>query len=81
MSERVDHASQQSVADGNLGNASGALDLVAFADRLRFAEQRRTDVIFFEIQHDPQDRMRKFEQLAGCGVLQSVDARDAVAAG
>src|SRR5712692_10066886 len=41
LAERVDHASEHRLANRNFGDAPCALDLVAFLDRLRVAEERR----------------------------------------
>ncbi len=80
LAEHVEDPPQQSVADRHFGDSAGPLDLVALADRLRIAEQRRADIVFLEVQDDPVDLMRELQQLAGLRVLESVDARDAVAA-
>ena len=80
LTERVDDAAEQAFADRHFGDSAGALDLVAFLDGLRVAEQHGADVVLFEVQHHPVHLMRKFEQLAERGVLQSVDSGDTVAA-
>ena len=80
LAERIDDASEQPFADRNLGDAAGALDLVALANRLRIAKQRRADVVFFEVEHHAENPVREFQQLAQRRVLQAVDARDTVAA-
>ena len=56
LAERVDHAAEQRLADGDLGDPAGALDLVAFLDGLRVAEERDADVVLFEVQHQAVDR-------------------------
>jgi hypothetical protein len=80
LAERIDDSSEQPFADWNFRDAAGALDLVALANRLRIAEQRRADVVFFEVEHHAENSVRKFQQLAQRRVLQAVDARDTVAA-
>ena len=55
LAERIDHAPEQRFADRDLGDTAGALDLVALANRLRIAEQRRTDIIFLEIENDAEN--------------------------
>ena len=80
LAECVDDAAEQAFADGNFGDSTGALDLVAFLDRLRVAEEHGADVVLFEVHHQPEDLMRKFEQLAERGILQAVDSGDTVAA-
>ena len=81
LSERVDDAAEQALADGDFGDSAGALDLVALLDILGIAEEHGADVVLLEVQHHPEHLMRKFEQLAERGVLQSVDSGDTVAAG
>src|SRR5271157_5025082 len=80
LAQHVDDASQKALAHRHFGDSAGALDLVAFTDRLRIAEQGRAHVVFLEVQHDSIDLMWKLEQLAGGRVLKPVDARDTVAA-
>ncbi len=70
----------QPVSYRHLGDAPGAFDFIAFANGLGIAEQRSADVVLLEIQHYPVDLVRKLQQLAGRGVLEPVDFRDAVAA-
>ena len=79
LAERVDDAAEQRLADRHLGDAAGALDLVAFVDLLRLAEDRGADVVLFEVQHHAVDVVRELEQLAGRGLVEAVDAGDAVA--
>ena len=66
-------------ADRHFGDSAGALDLVTFLDCLRVAEEHGADVVFFEVHDQPEDLMRKFEQLAERGILQTVDSGDTVA--
>ena len=80
LAEGVDDAAEQALADRNFGDSAGALDLVAFLDGLRVAEEHGADVVLFEVQHQAVDLMRKFEQLAERGVLEAVDSGDTVAA-
>src|ERR1051325_4418109 len=49
IAEHVDHASDERVADRNFHDASGALYEIAFTNRLKLAEQHRTDLVFFEV--------------------------------
>src|SRR5277367_6029733 len=80
LTERVDDAAEQAFANGNFGDSAGALDLVAFLDGLRIAEEHGADVVLLEVHHQSVDLMRKFEQLAEGGVLEAVDSGDTVAA-
>ena len=51
---------------GTCDDRAGALDGVAFADRLEVAEERDADVVLFEVQHQPDDAaVAELEQLAG----------------
>ena len=67
--ERVDDAAEQLLADGHLDDAAGALDGVAFADRLELAEERDADVVLFEVEHHAADGLAagalELEELAG----------------
>ncbi len=80
LAECVDDAAEQAFADRHFCDSSGALDLVAFLDCLRVAEQHGADVVLFKIQHQPENLVWKFEQLAERGILQAVDSGDTVAA-
>ena len=79
LAERVDDAPEQLLADRHRDDASRPLDLVAFADGRRFAEQHRADAVFFEVQRDAEHAVRELEHLAGHRALDAVDAGDAVA--
>jgi hypothetical protein len=41
------------------------LTVVAFLDRGLVAEQRRADVVLFEVERDAEDAVRELDQLAG----------------
>src|SRR5262249_50916726 len=79
------HSSHHRLANRDLHDLAGALDLVALADGLVVAEQRDADVVFFEIEHHAHDWLAlgaaELEQLAGHGAGQAVHARNAVAGG
>src|SRR5512135_1137148 len=47
--ERVDDASDQFFADGNLGDTAGSFHRIALFDHVGFTEQRGADVVFFEV--------------------------------
>ena len=81
LAERVDDAAEQRLADRHLGDAAGAPDLVALADLLRLAEDGGADVVLFEVEHQAVDVVRELQQLAGGGLVEAVDAGDAVAGG
>src|SRR6185369_3985294 len=79
LAERIDHATEQPVADRHFGDAAGAPDLVAFLDLFEAAEDRRADVVLFEVQHQAVDLVRELDELAGGGLVEAIDAGDAVA--
>src|SRR5262249_46551040 len=79
------HAPDERIADRHADDLAGAPDLVALADRFVLAEQRDADVVLLEVQDHAHDGVAavaaEFDQLAGHGAGQAVDARDAVAGG
>ena len=79
LAEGIDDAADQRRAHRHLRDALGARDGIAFLDLGIVAEEHRAHVVGFEVQHEPEDPARELEQLAGEGVLEAVDARDAVA--
>jgi hypothetical protein len=81
LAERVDHAADQGVADGDAGDVAGRIDRVAFLDLVVGAEQHRAHVVLFEVEHHADDVAGELEQLAGHRVLEAPDAGDAVADG
>src|SRR5581483_7815636 len=81
LAQRIHHPADQLFADRHFGDAAGALDRVAFFDHVGFAEERRADVVFFQVEGDAENIVRKLEQLAGGDLVEAVDARDAVAGG
>ena len=77
--ERIDHAAEQTHADRHLDDAVGAAHDVAFANVLVLAHDRDADVVLFEVQHHPAHAARELDEFAGHGLVEPVDARDAVA--
>src|SRR2546430_6159678 len=45
---------------------------------MRLTEDRRADVVFFEVQDDAEEVVRELEKLARGRVVETVNARDAV---
>ena len=76
--ERVDDAAEQRVADGNLEQAPGALDLIALLDLVPLAEQHGADVVGLEVEREAGHVVRQLEELTRHDVVEAVDARDAV---
>ena len=77
--ERVDHAADQGLADGHLEHPAGALDEVALLDEGVLAEEHGADVVFFEVEGQPDDVVGELEHLHGHAVAQAVDTSDPVA--
>ena len=78
LAERVDDAAEQLVAHRHLEQAAGALDLVALLDLVPLAEQHGADVVGLEVEREAGHVVGQLEQLHGHGVVEPVDARDAV---
>ena len=78
LAERVDHTAEHLFTDGHRDDATRALDRVAFLDVREVAEEHRADAFLFEVQCDTEHAVRELDHLAGHGVLDPVDARDAV---
>ena len=79
LAERVHDAADHRLADGNVHDAAGALDLVALADLGVVAEQHDADLVLFEVHREAGDAVRKVDELAGHRLVEAVHARDAVA--
>src|SRR5262249_22223716 len=79
LTERVDDATQQLVADGHRDDTTRPLDWIAFLDFLELAQQHGADALLFEVERDAEHAMRELEHLTRHGVLDAVHARDAVA--
>src|SRR5262249_13502598 len=63
----------------NARDMAGAVDRLALADVLPLAEQRRADVVLLQVERQPDDAVLELEHLQGHGVLEAVNAGDAVA--
>jgi len=79
LAEGVDDATREGLADGDLHDAAGALDLCAFLDAGRVAEDGRPDVVALEVEHETHEVPRELEQLACHGPFEAVNAGDTVA--
>ena len=77
--EGIDDAADQRVPDRDTRNLAGAADGLPFLDELPVAEERRADVVLLEVEGDAADAVLELEQLERDGVLEAVDAGDAVA--
>src|SRR5450631_4065071 len=77
----VDNAADQGIADRNLGDAAGALDGIAFLDLGEFTENGGADVIFLQVEDHAGHTAREFQQLTGHGAGQTVDTGNTVTDG
>ena len=77
----VDDAADQRGSDRNLDDLARPADLLTLADLRRLAEQHDADVVFFEVESETEDVVSEVHELSGHGVVEAVDARDAVADG
>jgi hypothetical protein len=80
LPERVDDATHDGLADGNVGDAARALDHVTLLDARRIAEHGDADVVLLEVQHQAEDVARELHELAGHRTFETVDTSDTVAA-
>src|SRR5262249_49668469 len=69
IAQRIDHAADEGVADGNVQQHAEGADLVAFADLQVIAEDDDDDRMLFEIERHAAD--------AGAGELDHLRAHDA----
>ena len=79
LAQRVDHASEEGVADRHREHLAGALDLLALLDLLEVTEDHRADAVLVEVERDPEDAAGELQQLLGHHRRQALDVRDAVA--
>src|SRR5207253_7099241 len=79
LPERVDDAAEQILADRHRDDPAGAFHEVAFLDLVELAEQHGADALLFEVERDPEDAVREFEHLTRHRVVDTMQARDAVA--
>ena len=78
VAERVDDPAEQRLADGDVQQATGALDGVALGDVLPLTEQHRADVVGLEVERQAGHVVRQIEHLERHAVLEAVHAADAV---
>src|SRR5262249_11124274 len=78
LAEGVDDAPDQRFAHPHLGDAPGPLDHVPLADGAVLAEEDGPDVVLLQVEHHPDNVLRKGEQLPGHRPFEPVHAGDAV---
>src|SRR6202171_4585011 len=81
ITERIDDAAEQALADGGIDDGAGALDSLAFLDLAVGAEDHDADVVGFEVQRHAAGTVLELDHLAGLDVVEAVDAGNAVADG
>src|SRR5688500_12538297 len=81
LAKGIDDPSDQLFSLRHFGDAARAFDRIAFLDHVGFTEQRRADIVFFEVERDAVNFVGKLEQLAGGHLIESVNARDPIARG
>src|SRR5262249_36875580 len=77
--ERIDHTTQERVADGHARNTTGPASRLALLHVLPLAEERDADVVLLKVERDADDAVLELEHLRRDRVLEAVDACDAVA--
>src|SRR5690606_16487951 len=79
LAERVNHAAEHGLAHRDLGDAAGALDLVALADLLVRTHHRDADVVLLEVENEAANAVRELDELARHHLGQAVHAGDTIA--
>ena len=83
LAQRVHHAAEHGLAGGNLHDTAGRADLVVLLDCGDVTQKHGADLVLFEVLgqavHGLAALSDELEQLAGHGIAQAVDARNAVA--
>src|SRR5580700_274010 len=74
LTQRVDNAAQERLADRNRGNPPGAAHAIALFDLDVRAHDHDADVILFEVQRDALQAVGELDQLRGTYAAQSIDA-------
>ena len=78
LTEGVDDAAEECVADRHRQHLAGALDLLALLDLAELTEDHGADAVLVEVQCDAEDAAGELEQLLGHHRGQTLDVGDAV---
>ena len=81
IAQSVNHASQQSFANGRADDVARAFDGFAFVDFGVGAEHNNADAVGFKVQRHSFDAACEFDHFARLHFVQTVNARNAVADG
>ena len=79
QAQGIDHPPEHLVPGGDLHDAAGAANAIAFLDQRGLAEQHGADVVLLEVQRHAHHVVGQLEQLARHDLVQAVDAADPVA--
>ena len=78
LAQRVDHAAEVVVADGDGEDLAGAADLHALLDALEVTEHDDADLVLVEVQREAAGAVAEDDELVRHDVRQALDVRDAV---
>ncbi|OEI69570.1 acetylglutamate semialdehyde dehydrogenase [Curtobacterium sp. ER1/6] len=79
VAERVDHATEEAVADGGGEDLAGAGDLLALLDAAELAEHDGADLVLVEVLRETEGPVLEADELVRHDAGQALDVRDAVA--
>src|ERR1700683_5026495 len=79
LTERIDDAAEQGLADRNLDNRPCALDGLAFLDLAVRAEDHNADIVDFEVKRHALAPAFELDHFAGLHIVETVDAGNTVA--
>src|SRR5690606_13900861 len=78
VTQTVDHAAEQALADGHVHDGAGALDDVPFLDLGVRAEDHDADIVSLEVERHALHAIGERDHLAGLDIVEAVDAGNAV---
>jgi hypothetical protein len=81
VTQRIDHAAEQTFAHRHVHDLAGTLNDVAFFDRAVVAENNHADIVGFKVQRHAFDAAREFNHLTGADIVQAVNTGHAVTDG
>ena len=81
LADAIHHAAFHLGTNRHLGDSAGPLDDVAFLDEANIAEDGATNVVFLEVEGQPEDVAREFEQFHGLAVFNTIHTGNTIAHG